>query len=213
MSKTSSGNLYKILFKFVISQFSNSKKSIFKSMRKLFSVIFLLLIGCFFSSCPGNRSTTWVTIETARVLLFSFDVNGIYPYLGKFDRNELGIGVFPDSTSERVELAQSRAFGNKLYAMENPNSRVETNSIDSLNFITLYDFDANHPALSNVNDVLKFLDYMGKTGTVNVNGLSAFEHFFKFSAVPQNDSLQFEVTGRITDVGKFKALTDLVIMN
>jgi hypothetical protein len=181
-------------------------------MKKLLSVISLFLIGCFLSSCP-NRTTTWITIKSARIELFSFDQNGIWPYLASFDRNELGISVYADSLAERVEFAQSISFGKQLYAMENPNQIIETNSIDSLNFITIFDFDSNHPAGSNINDILLQLDYMGKTKEVEISSLSAFDHHFKFAMVPQNDSLQFEVTGIITEVGKFELQTVLVILD
>lgn len=180
-------------------------------MKKILSVIFLFLIGCFLSSCP-NRSTTWLTIKSVRVLLFSFDQHKIYPYLESFNKNELGISVYADSLAKRVEFAQLISLGKQLYAMENPNQFIETNSIDSLNFSTIFDFDSNHPAGSNINDILLQLDYMGKTKEVEISSLSAFEHHFKFEAVPQNDSIQFEVTGRITGEGKFELQTDLVIL-
>jgi len=181
-------------------------------MKKLLSVIFLFLIGCFLSSCP-NQTTTWVTIKSARTQFFSFDQNGIWPYLESFNKNELGISVYADSLAERIEFVQSLSFGKQLYAMENPNQIIETNSIDSLNFTTIFDFDSKHPAGSNINDILLLLGYMGKTKEVEISSLSAFDHHFKFAVVPQNDSLQFEVTGRITQVGIFELQTALVILD
>jgi hypothetical protein len=181
-------------------------------MKKLISLIILLLTGLIFTGCPPG-SVTWKTIKTVRVKLFSFDKNGIYPYLEDFTKNELGISVYADSLSETVEYAQSFSFGNKAFAMENPNKIYYTNTIDSLNIITLYDFDADHLAGSNVNDILLFLDGMGKIHKVEIKSLSDVSHFFKFSTFPQNDSLQFEITGRITEEGKFIKRTELVILN
>jgi hypothetical protein len=180
-------------------------------MKKLISLIIVLLTGLMFTGCPQG-SVTWKTIKSVRVMLFSFDGNGIYPYLEKFNKNELGILVNADSLSETVEYAQSISFGNMAFAMKNPNEIYYTNTIDSLNFITLYDFDAQHPAGSNINDILLFLDYMGKTREVEISSLSDVTHYFKFSAVPQNDSLQFEITGRITGENNFSEKTELVIL-
>jgi hypothetical protein len=181
-------------------------------MKKLISLTIILLIGLIFTGCPQG-SVTRKTIKTVRVMLFSFDKNGIYPYLEKFNKNELGISVYADSLSETVEYAQSFSFGNKAFAMEDPNEIYYTNTIDLLNFITLYDFDADHPAGSNINDILLFLDGMGKTREVEIGSLSDVSHFFKFSAIPQNDSMQFEISGRITGEHKFSEKTELVILN
>jgi len=54
---------------------------------------------------------------------------------------------------------------------------------------------------------------MGKTHEVEISSLSDVTHFFKFSAIPQNDSLQFEITGRITGENNFSKKTKLVILN
>ncbi len=97
--------------------------------------------------------------------------------------------------------------------MEDPNEIYYTNTIDSLNFITLYYFDSQHPAGSNINDILLFLDGMGKTREVEISSLSDIAHFFKFSVIPQNDSLQFEISGRITGEHNFSEKTELVILN
>jgi len=180
-------------------------------MKKLISLTIILLIGLIFTGCPQG-SDTWKTIITVRVMLFSFDKNGIYPYLENFNKNELGISVYADSLSETTEYAQSFSFGNKAFAMVYPTEIYYTNTIDSLNFITLYDFDADHPAGSNINDILLFLG-MGKTHEVEISSLSDVTHFFKFSVIPQNDSLQFEITGRITGEYNFSEKTELVILN
>lgn len=146
-------------------------------------------------------------------MIYSFDKNGIFPYLDKFDKDQLGIGVFDDSISERVVIAQSFSSGNQAFARGNPNERVYTNSIESLNVITLYDFDANHLAGSNVNNILLHQNSMGKTTVLDINKLLSTMHFFKLSAVPQNDSLQFEITGLITDEGIFTQKTELIILD
>jgi len=77
---------------------------------------------------------------------------------------------------------------------------------------TILDFDEDHPAGSNVNDILLFLDSVDDTKKFNVSKLSEIYHHLKFSAIPQNDSLQFEIIGRITDKGEFKDTTELVIL-
>lgn len=97
--------------------------------------------------------------------------------------------------------------------MENPNTEVYTNAIDSLSFVTIYNFDENHPAGSKINDILLLLDYMGNTSKVEINRLTAVDHHFKFAEIPQNDSLQFEITGNITSEGRFTQKTDLVILD
>ena len=181
-------------------------------MKKLFSLLMIFLFGILISGCPRG-SVTYYTIESVNVLLFSFDKYGNYPHLEEFNKNELGIGIFADSLTKKVEIAQATGFGNKAYAMENPNEIVYTNTIDSLNVVTLYDFDAAHPAKSSVNDILLSLDHMGKTHQVDINDLSVIEIYLKFSGTPINDTLQFRITGRITGDGSFSEKTQLVILN
>jgi hypothetical protein len=157
---------------------------------------------------------TYETIETAKVSLFSFEENGIFPYHGEYNPNELGIGIYGDSISSRTEIAQHISNMDKVYAMGNPNEYYLTNTIDSLNVYTVYDFDSDHPAGSKVNDILLFLDGMfGETSEININETSSALHNYKFSAVPQNDSIQFEITGRITNKGNFNKKTQLVILD
>lgn len=157
-------------------------------------------------------SYTYRTIKSADVLLFSFSEHGIFPHLESFNRNEMGIGVYPDSLYDTYELAQSVSSMSSIYAMEDPNQMIWTNTIDSINVYTVFDFDEKHQAGSNVNDILLSLDDMGDTENNNIHELSAISHNFKFSAIPQNDSLQFEVSGRITDEYQFQLKTELVII-
>jgi hypothetical protein len=182
-------------------------------MKKILIIFFVFGLACVLTSCPGEFSTTYKTIKSANVLLFSFNEHGIFPHLENFNKNELGIGVYPDSIFERYEVAQSHAIINSAYAMENPHEIVYTNAIDSINVVTVYDFDEEHPAGSNVNDILLFLNNMGETKELNINELSAEYHHFKFSKAPKNDSLQFEVSGRIIDEANFKLKTKLEIVN
>lgn len=181
-------------------------------MKKLIKIVIIFSIGFILSSCPPEPSTTFITIKRVRVLLFSFDKNGIFPHLDEFNKNELGIGIVPDSVSEYTEFAQTLSLGNNAFARSNPNIRTYTNAIDSINIFTLYDFDTNHPAGSSINDILLHLDTMGKTTEIEINKLSTTELFLKFSAIPKNDSLQFIIIGRITDLGKFIAKTELVVL-
>lgn len=181
-------------------------------MKKLIAIVITISIGFIFSACPTETSLTSITIKTVRALFFSFNTNGVYPYLEEFNKNELGIGVLPDSISERVEFGQAFSFGNIAYARSNPHRTEYTNAFDSLNFFTLYDFDADHPAGSNINDILLHLNPMGVTTPIDLSNLSATSLFLKFSAIPDNDSLQFKITGRITDIGKFTAYTELVVL-
>jgi len=182
-------------------------------MQKRITIVIIFSIGFILSGCPPEKtSTTFLTIKTVRVLFFSFDKNGIFPHLEEFNKNELGIGIVPDSVSERVEFAQAFSFGNNLYARSNPNTVTYTNTIDSLNIFTLYDFDANHPAGSNINDILLHLDTMGETAELEISNLSTTMLFLKFSTIPNSDSLQFKITGRITDIGMFIAKTELVVL-
>jgi len=180
-------------------------------MKKLIRIAIIFSIAFILSGCPPEISTTYITIKTARVLLFSFDKNGNYPYLEEFNKNELGIGVVTDSVSEYVDFAQTVSFGNNVFA-SNPNTITYTNAIDSLNIFTLYNFDTNHPAGSNINDILLHLDPMGKTDLIEISELSTTTLFLKFGIIPDNDSLQFKITGRITDIGKFIAKTELVVL-
>ena len=182
-------------------------------MRKKYKIS-LLVIFCFLlTGCPDDGTTTYETIKSIRTFLFSFDENGIFPHLEEFNQEELGIAIVPDSTVQRIEYASTFSIGPKVYARSNPNEYIILNSIDSLNVITIYDFDDNHPAGNNINDILLYLDDMGETFDLPINGLTSVSHTLKFSTIPQNDSLQFEVSGRITGEGVFTKKTDLVILD
>lgn len=181
-------------------------------MKKRIYILITISLGCILSSCPGGISVKYKTIKSVNVLLYSFNEFGIYPYLEVFNKNELGIGVYPDSIYESNEIAQSYSLMGSAYAMADPTQIIYTNAIDSINVITIYDFNEEHPAGSNVNDILLFLDGMGDTKIININELSSDTHYFKFSAIPQNDSLQFEISGRITNEKNFNLTTKLIII-
>jgi hypothetical protein len=165
--------------------------------------------------CPNNGfSTTFVTVETARGLFYSFDENGIFPYLDSFDRTELGISILSDSTSERIEISQLiPTIITSAYACQDPHRTEYVNLIDSVNIFTKYRFDSQHDAGSNINDILKPLDIFGETtdGTT-IEDLSFFNQHLKFSATPEADSMQFIITGRIGGKGNFSTQTSLVIL-
>ncbi len=181
-------------------------------MKKTLLILVVFYLGIIFSGCPDG-TTTYKTIKSVRGVLFSFNEFGVFPETDNFNRNELGVSVYPDSISESYEIAQTFSLVNNAYAMENPNKIIYTNAIDSINVFTIYDFDEEHPAGSNVNDILLSLDSMGDTERVNIDELSAEYHSFKFSAIPQNDTLQFEITGRITNEPVFTVKTELVILD
>jgi hypothetical protein len=46
------------------------------------------------------------------------------------------------------------------------------NAIESINVLAKFDFDKEHPVVSNVNDTPLFLDDTGGTEAVNVTALS-----------------------------------------
>lgn len=185
-------------------------------MKKLTSFLLLQFL-LFVSSCicpNGGGSMTYITIHSARGLLYSFDENGIFPYLDYINRNEIGISVLPDSTTERVEFAQYISRGNQLYACENQNETEYVNSIDSLNIYTKYKFDDNHPALSKVNDILRPINTNGEILNIDdISTLSFTDQHLKFIQSPIYDTLQFEITGRIVGAKSFKVLTNTLILN
>lgn len=182
-------------------------------MRKKLKISVLVIFSLMFTACPpDNGITTYETIKSVRALLFSFDENGVYPHLEEFNPEQLGIGVYPDSISIRRELANSFSMGNYAYARSNPNEIIYLNAIDSLNVFTIFDFDENHLAGSNINDILLYLDGLGQTAELDINDLFSIYHSLKFSTLPENDSLKFKVTGRITEEGLFSQETELVVL-
>lgn len=181
-------------------------------MKKLTFVLLVYFSGIIISCCSDDGTIAYNTVETANVLLFSFDENGIFPYLDEFNPKELGIGVYADSLTTRVEMASNFSTMDKAYACSDPNQVYYTNAIDSINVFTLYDFDENHPAGSNINDILLYLDDFGNTYESDINQTSSIIHNFKFSVEPQNDSLQFKISGRITGKGDFIKTTNLIVL-
>ncbi len=181
-------------------------------MKKFIFALMIYFSGTIISCCSDDRTITYNTVESANVLLFSFDENGIFPYRDMYNPSELGIGIYADSLSTRVEMASNFSTMDKAYACTNPNEVIYINTIDSLNVTTVFDFDDNHLAGSNINDILLYLDDFGETYELNVNEVSSISNHFKFSIEPQNDSLQFKISGRITEKGKFIKTTELVIL-
>jgi len=185
-------------------------------MRKLISFLLIQLLLLISSCiCPNKGgSITYITIKNARGMLYSFDENGIFPYLDEINRNELGISVLPDSTVERVEFSQNISIGNQLYACQDLNDFEYVNSIDSLTIFTVYNFDDSHPAFSKVNDILRPINTMGEMLNIDdIGTLSFVDQHLKFIHSPIYDTLQFEITGRITGGECFKILTNRLILN
>ncbi|WAC02128.1 hypothetical protein N7U66_20520 [Lacinutrix neustonica] len=146
----------------------------------LFTIILIIINSC----CNGDEDVSINTIESARGFIYSYDENGIYPYLDEFNPNELGIGVFADSITNRIELGDGCGQTDVIY----------TNNIDSLNVMTIYDFNDIYLAGSNVNDILLGQDDLGGSYPTIINNNSSVSHTYKFSVVPENDSLQFEIS-------------------
>lgn len=182
-------------------------------MKKKYKISILVIFSFLLTGCPAeDRTITYETIKSVGTFLFSFDENGIFPHLEEFDPEELGIAVVPDSIFRRTEYVNTFSLGSKAYARSSPNELISLNAIDSLNVYTIYDFDENHPAGSNINDILLYLDGMGETSELNITDLYSVFHTLKFSTVPENDSLKFRVTGRIIDERLFSKETELVIL-
>lgn len=181
-------------------------------MKKIPFALAIYFFGSIISCCSDVGSITYETIVSADVLLFSFDENGIFPYMDEFNPNELGIAVSADSISSKIVFAKSVSNMDKAYACEDPNQVFYTNTIDSLHVITVYDFDSQHLAGSPVNDLLLYLDHFGVTSPINIQETESRMHLYKFSKAPENDSLQFRISGRITHQGTFEKTTDLVVL-
>ena len=182
-------------------------------MKKFTCVVLMFFFGSIVSCfCPDMESTTYKTIKSVYGTVYSFQPNGIFPYYDEFNRQELGIGIRPDSIAERVERVAAFSGINNAYACSDPTEIVYVNAIESLNITTVYDFDAAHPAGSNVNDILLYLNGMGNTADLEVNKLSSISHFLKFAAIPQQDSLQFRIQGEISGEGSFNVTTQLIVL-
>ena len=172
--------------------------------------LFMFLTACF---CPPHDSTTtYITIHSARALFYSYDENGVFPYLEEFNRDELGIGVYADSISERIVSSQwSTSLINSTYACDDNDRTIYENMIDSINIVTLFDFNENYLANSCINNILR--PFYALEGTSDkINELSFTDIGFKFSEVPTLDSMQFRIAGRISE-NEFEIITKLVVLN
>jgi hypothetical protein len=184
-------------------------------MKKL-SAFLLIHLLLFASSClcpSGGGSTTYITIHSVGGSIYSFDENGMSLYNVEIDRERLGIYIYPDSTDQRVEFAQSVVVGNQIYACEDNHYIEYTNSIESINFFTVFDFDNNHPASTNINNILQpGYNYGAILDVFDVNSMNFTDLHFKFVQPPTYDTLQFEITGRLVGGKDFKILTDMIIL-
>ncbi len=184
------------------------------NMKKIISFLlvhfFLFISSCF---CPDEGSITYITIQTARGLLYSFDENGIFPYLDHINRHELGLSIMEDSTSENIEYVQSNMMINQLQACQDPHEIKYINGIDSINIFTIYNFDSDHLASSKVNDILRPINTMGELLDIeNITTLNFTMQHLKFIKSPTFDTLQFEITGRIIGSSNFSILTNKIIL-
>lgn len=190
-----------------------------RGMKKIIVILLIHLTGLiqsciFFNPCGNDDFTTYyITIERARGLFYSFDENGIFPYLDDYNRNELGITVTADSTTERIEISQLiKPFINSAFACQDPTETIFTNYIDSLNIFTKYAFDDQYKKGDNINNIMDHLDILGQTTAIDINTLTFSTEHLKFSRTPKYDSMQFIITGRIQSKGRFTYETDLVVL-
>ena len=170
-------------------------------MKKI--ILLALILITINSCCNGESDVSVNTIESARGFLYSYDENGIYPYFDEFNPNELGIGITADLITEVIEMNDDCGEIDLIY----------TNAIDSINVITIFDFNENYLAGSNVNNLLLGQDGTGGTFPTDVGNNSSISHIYKFSNTPENDSIQFQISGRVIEKGVFTQLTDLIIFD
>lgn len=187
-------------------------------MKKLFALFIIyfctILQSCFFfNPCENEFTTYFRTIESVRGLFYSYDENGIYPYLDEYNRQELGIVVIEDSITERIEISQlNTSLANSAFACEE-NEIVFENKIDSINIFTKYAFDDEYLEGNNINALLEPLDaFENPTSGVDVYTLSFVYQHFKFARSPKFDTMQFIITGNIQTKGAFSVETPLVIL-
>lgn len=175
------------------------------SINKYVTWLLLMLasLGCTDSVDPMDYAT-YESIKTVAADLYSIDEDGNFPVYQNMNPDRLGIGIYPDSTVTERE------------ALIKPGFIDYVNYMESINFYTVYDFNMDHPSGSNINDILivqlpdgddQYLEKPYNTSLVTKGSN------FRLAAVPQNDSLQFRVTGRITDEGPFEENTPLIILN
>ncbi len=183
---------------------------------KKFTVLILIHLIAILQSCCGNVefTTYFITIERVRGLFYSFDENGIFPYLDEFNRNELGVTITADSTTERIEISHLiRPFINSAFACQDPTETIFENEIVSINVFSKYPFDDEFMGGDKVNDILEPLDILGQTTSgIDINRLSFISQQLKFSRIPKYDSMQFIITGIIQQKGTFSFETELVIL-
>ncbi len=181
-------------------------------MKKL-SLILLIYVATLITSCiPGKITTYQLTINSVGCMAFSFQDNGIFPYLEKINKEQLGISIIPDSISKKI-AQDGFDTGNKLYALDPSTEFVFTNHIEAINVVTLYDFNDKYPAMSNVNAILDPLDIMGNTHSVeDLSKLQFTEMHLKFNQPATSDTIQFEISGRIAGGEAFKIATNKLIV-
>jgi len=183
-----------------------------KSILTLSILVLIILSSCDpygFKDMPKSKK-----IESARCLLYSFNENGIFPYLEKINKNELGISISHDSISYSDTFSTITKVPIKKITTLSPPEIKLVNAIDSVQIFTIYPFNSNYPVNSNVNDILQPIDIMGDFMPVdNISSLSFSDLLLKFTDKPTYDTLQFEVRFRITQVGNFTLRTNKVVVS
>ena len=200
-------------------------------MKKTISLASLYLI-LFVGSCiPDRNISSYIrTITSIDAKLFLICDSCYFYYNTPFDENNkqyLNILLSPKSFTQKIEASLHSKLNNSLFANDPVLPKIiYTNHIDSLAIYTLYDYDETHPANTLINNILTHKpDY--NIPATPIDSLESIE-FNKYneyyygegivglkvtSPVTASDSVQFRVTGKLSDGVQFDTTTELMVFN
>ncbi|MEQ8239028.1 MAG: hypothetical protein RIA69_07430 [Cyclobacteriaceae bacterium] len=128
-------------------------------------------------------------------------------------KSDLHFSIFPDSISDYLEIVSSGSFTQSLMACDDNNHTFYNQTMDSLQVYTLYDLNSEFPAGAVINEVLSIKSFQSLSYLdINV-GYEASGLLLKLAVVPKSDTVQFLLTGRLSNNLKIMAKTSLRVFN
>jgi hypothetical protein len=125
----------------------------------------------------------------------------------------LHVSIFPDSISDYLEIVSSGSFAQSLSACDDNSQTFYNQTMDSLQVRTLYDLSSEFPAGAVINEVLSIESFQSLSSLDKRVGYEASGLVLKLGLVPKNDTVQFSLTGRLSNNVKIMAKTSLRVFN
>lgn len=194
-------------------------------MKKLLTLATLYFVLMIASCIPDKYISAYVRTVTGIDAKLTIYCDTCYSYTNDANGKQyLNVIITPKSYTQKIEATLRSKLNNTIYADEPSLPKIKyTNHIDSLAIFTLYDYDETHPANSLVNNILNYTKFYerGETPIGNLEYIEFTESYYYYgegniklkvtSSATSSDSVQFRITGRLSDGILFDTTTELLV--